>query len=566
MSPLQVLLEQKLNLRKLNAQFNPPRDLLAGDALQFHEAVTLRNGALATWGPAHATGRIPQDTYTVRHDDDDSVDWHQPNNHPIAPDVFDALFQDALGMLKGKDRLYVTDRTVGADPRYALPVRTITDHALTALFTYSLFRPVGGQMHESLFAERGFTLLVLPHDVIDASKYRGILREEMGPTSSANGGLRGAGKTIDHAVLMDFVRGVGIVFGTSYLGAVKKLLFTTMNHLLPAHGVLPLHCAAVEDWRGSTHLFLGLSGTGKTTLSSGPGLTMIGDDEHLWSDRGIANLEYGCYAKLIRLSKEKEPDIYDAVFGNIADNHPPIVENAMVYPDGSVDVNDQRLTENSRAAYPLSRLKSVKPDARGVHPSTIIFLTADARGILPPIAKLPIQQAMLWFLLGYTSKLAGTETGVTTPQTTFSRFFGGAFMPRKSEDYLMLFQQMVSRHHPDIYLVNTGWSGGPSFAPAEAGATEGQRMDIAITRRLVDAALWGQLKDVPYREDRLFHLLIPRECPGVDANILDPKCTWPDPKKHDEAAKALAEEFGKKFDALCHGDMLEGLRGKCPGR
>ena len=555
MSPLQILLEKRLNLRRLSgAHFNPARSLLVRDALQFGEAIRTKNGALATWGPAHATGRIPLDTYTVRHDDDDSVDWAQPNNHPISSENFDALFQDALGLLKQKTRLYVTDRVIGAEAQYALPVRTITDSALTALFTNTLFRPISGDIDESLLSDRSFTLLVLPRDVIDTEKYRGVLRDVSGKTCGEP-----KRTIVDHAILMDFERNMGVIIGTTYLGAVKKLLFTRMNHLLPAHGVLPLHCAAVEDQHGDTHLFLGLSGTGKTTLSSGPGLTMIGDDEHLWSDAGIANMEYGCYAKLFRLSQEKEPDIFRAALGDVAHNaQQPIIENAMIYPDGSVDVNDARLTENSRAAYLLSALPSTKPNARGTHPSTIIFLTADARGVLPPIAKLPIQQAMLWFLLGYTSKLAGTEMGVTTPQSTFSRFFGGAFMPRKSEDYLMLFQHFVSEHRPEIYLVNTGWTGGPYGV--------GKRMDIAVTRRLVDAALSGQLKDVPYREDALFHLLVPRECPGVDPRLLDPRNTWADPTVYDQTAKELAEEFGKKFDGLCRGEMLEMLRWKCPGR
>ncbi len=557
MSPFATLLEQKLKLRThASAQFNPPQSLLIADALQFGQAILTKNGALSVWGAPHATGRIPQDTYTVRHDHDQSVDWAQPNNRAIAPDVFDALFEDALGLLKKKDHLYITDRSVSAETQFALPVRTISDSALTALFTYTMFRPVPGDIGTSDFVDHGFTLLVLPWDHIRTGKYRGILREVNGPPAS--NGVR-AGKTVDHTILMDFERRAAIIFGTSYLGAVKKTLFTAMNHLLPASGVLPLHCAAVEDTHGSTHLFLGLSGTGKTTLSSGPGLTMIGDDEHLWSPNGVANLEYGCYAKLVNLSQQKEPDIYDAVFGEITENDPrPLVENAMTYPDGSVDVHDTRLTENSRAAYVLSRLKTVKTDARGVHPSTIIFLTADAQGILPPVAKLPLPQAMLWFLLGYTSKLAGTETGITAPQSTFSRFFGGAFMPRHSEDYLNLFQKYVSQHRPEMYLINTGWSGGPVGV--------GKRMDITLTRRLVDAALCGQLKDVPYREDPLFHLLVPRECPGIDPSVLDPRTTWADPQLYDERAKSLAGEFGKKFDALNAGDLLEALRGKCPGR
>ena len=546
MSPLTLLLEKSLRLRTPSARHNPPRRLLAADAVKFREAIVTKNGALATWGAPHETGRIPLDTYTVRHDADDSVDWSQPNNHPISPEMFDAFFQDALQMLSTKDRLYITDRTVGAEGRYSLPVRTITDSALTSLFTCTMFRPVADNIGKSLFTDQGFTLLVLPFDRVNTAKYSGVLR-------TVNG------KTVDHVIVMDFERRAGVIIGTKYLGAVKKMLFTTMNHLLPPLGVLPLHASAVEDWRGDTHLFLGLSGTGKTTLSTGPGLTMIGDDEHLWSDSGIANLEYGCYAKLLHLSPVKEREMYGAVFANVTENEqPPIIENATVTPDGSVDVDDCRITENSRAAYTLTRLQSIKDDARGKHPSTIIFLTADANGVLPPIAKLPAQQAMLWFLMGYTSKLAGTEAGVTAPQSTFSRFFGGAFMPRKSQDYLTLFQQMLCTHHPDVYLLNTGWTGGPYGV--------GKRMDINVTRRLADAALWGQLKDVPYREDPLFHLLVPRECPGVPPMLLDPRSTWTDPLLYDERAKALAQEFSAKFDALGTGTLREALDGKCPGR
>lgn len=547
MSPFSVLLEERLRLRKrATAKHNPLQSLLIADALRFREAILTSNGSLATWSPAFATGRIPKDTYVVRHEDDNSVDWTQSQNHPITPEVFDMLFQDALDLLSTKDRMTITDRVIGADARYALPVRTITDSALVGLFTYTMFRPVPADIGVSCFTDKGFTLLVLPRDCINVLKYHGVLREE-------------SGKTVDHGIFMDFERGAGIVFGTQYLGAIKKTLFTVMNHLLPSVGVLPLHSSAVEDWRGGVHLFLGLSGTGKTTLSTGPGLTMIGDDEHLWTDNGVANMEYGCYAKLIDLSPQKEREIYGAVFGPVKENDShPIIENAMVYPDGSVDVTDRRLTENSRAAYPLSSLSSIVPSAKGGHPSTIIFLTADACGVLPPIVKLPMQQAMLWFLLGYTSKLAGTETGVTTPQSTFSRFFGGAFMPRASADYLHLFQQMVGKHHPDIYLINTGWTGGAYGI--------GKRIDIAVTRRLADAALWGQLKDVPYREDPLFHLLVPRECPGVDPKMLDPRSTWSDPKKFDEAAASLAGEFSTTFDKLCTGDLHDALAAKCPGK
>ncbi|MBI4129592.1 phosphoenolpyruvate carboxykinase (ATP) [Candidatus Peregrinibacteria bacterium] len=495
----------------------------------------------------------------------------------MEPQVFDRLWDDALAVLEEKTSLYVTERSVGAESSSALPVRTVTDSPLVALFTDNMFRqchserlPVGKAGSRGTkrplscfdYAQHDtFTLLVLPHDRVMTAPYEDVLRKS-------------GGRTVDMLVAMDFERMCGLVYGTSYLGCVKKLLFTTMNFLLPEQGILPLHCAANSGMQGDTALFLGLSGTGKTTLSTDPNRHMIGDDEHLWSDRGIANMEGGCYAKLARLRKEKEPEIYSAVFGEchgsttLTMTRGVIIENAMMYPDGSFDLDDERLTENSRASYPLSFLPRMVKEGCAGHPSTILFLTADAQGVLPPLAKLDHTQALLWFLMGYTSKLAGTEAGVTKPKSTFSRFFGGPFMPRKPMDYLTLFDEKLKKHGTEVYLVNTGWSGGPAFAPgASVGKPYGvgKRMDIALTRRLVDAALSGELRDVPCWEDQKFHLRVPKACPGVDSKLLHPKQTWADPDAYDRAAEALAQEFSAAFAKEFAGRVSQEIAAVCPG-
>lgn len=522
---------------------NPARSPTIQAVLDSREAFPIPSGALATWGPAACTGRIPQDTYIVRHGKAvDGCDWGFSTCHPMEMHAFDRLWADAVGVLEKKDELFVTDRVVGAEEVSALPVQTVTDSPLTALFTDNMFRfpsPLGRGQGRGGRGHSPFTLLVLPHDRVMTI-----------PT------------TFNMLLAMDFERRRGLIYGTSYLGCVKKLLFTTMNFLLPEQGILPLHCAANVGEGGDTALFLGLSGTGKTTLSTDPNRSMIGDDEHLWSDQGIANMEGGCYAKLAHLRKEKEPEIYDAVFG-LPTEAPlcgakagVIIENAMMYPDGSFDLDDERLTENSRASYPLSCLPRIVPEGYAGHPKTILFLTADAEGVLPPIAKLTTEQALLWFLMGYTSKLAGTEAGVTKPKPTFSRFFGGPFMPRKPMDYLKLFEEKICTHRTDVYLVNTGWSGG-SYGM-------GQRMDIALTRRLVDAALTGKLRDVPYWEYETFHLLVPKVCPGVDSKLLNPKQTWADPDAYDRAAGALAQGFSTAFEKEFAGQVSPEVAAMCP--
>lgn len=535
--------------RHPNVLDNPDRKRMIQQAVKHREAIVSANGALATWTPPESSGRSPKDTYIVRHPaSEGSIDWDSPNNIPMAPDTFDMLVQDILDTLSHKERLYVTDRIVGADSSYALPVQMVSDLALAALFTDNVFRPVSADVERSVFAKRGFTLLVAPYDKLDRARYEGRLR------------IMPDGQTSNMAVAMDFDRRMGVVYGSAYGGSVKKLIFTVMNYILPGEGLLPLHCSANEGPEGDCALLLGLSGTGKTTLSADPSRALLGDDEHAWSDNGIANFENGCYAKLINLRIEKEPEIWNAVFHEddyLA--HGAIIENAMMYPWGTFDVDDERLTPNSRASYPLAFLTNVKPSSRSGHPKTILFLTADANAVLPPVARLTPEQAMLWFLMGYTSKLAGTETGITDPVSTFSRFFGEPFMPRNPDVYARMLGKRMQKHGAQVYLVNTGWSGGPFGV--------GERMDINLTRAIVDATLSGKLEGVEYVEDHTFHIQVPKECPGVPSEVLFPRNTWDDKDAYDARAQKLASDFSEHFDKA-YGDknIDAGVVRQCPGK
>jgi phosphoenolpyruvate carboxykinase (ATP) len=535
--------------RHPNVQYNPDRKRMIQEAVDYREAIVSANGALATWTPPESTGRSPKDTYIVRHPESEGdIDWGSPNNIPMEPETFDMLVEDALATLSRKERLYVTDRVVGAESSYALPVLVVTDQALTALFTDNMFRPVPEDIGRSVFAQRGFTLLVTPYKKLDRTRYEGRLRKMPdGPTSNM-------------AVAMDFDRRMGVVYGSAYGGSVKKLIFTVMNYMLPGEGLLPIHCSANEGPEGDCALLLGLSGTGKTALSADPRRALLGDDEHAWSDNGIANFENGCYAKLINLRADKEPEIWNAVFHEDDYlNHGAIVENCMMYPDGRFDVDDERLTPNSRASYLLTFLSNVKPNSRSGHPKTVLFLTADANGVLPPVSRLTPEQAMLWFLMGYTSKLAGTETGIIDPVSTFSRFFGEPFMPRNPDVYARMLGKRMRKHGTQIYLVNTGWSGGPFGV--------GARMDINLTRAIVNAALSGQLEDAEYVEDTTFHILVPKQCPGVPSEVLFPRNTWADKKAYDARAKKLASDFSAHFDQA-YGDknIAPAVAAQCPGK
>ncbi len=524
---------------------------LIEEAVNNREAVVSASGALATWTPVDSTGRSPKDTMVVkRPESEENIDWDAPNNRPLSPETFEMLLEDALKAFSTKSKIYVSDRVVGADPSYALPIRTVSDRSLSVLFSDNMFRPVTPEGDKSIFHGKGFTVLALPTDKLDPKRYEGRLRIDprLGHTSTM-------------AIAMDMDQRIGIVFGSRYCGSVKKLVFTVMNYLLPLHGILSLHCSANEGPEGDIALLLGLSGTGKTTLSADPRRALLGDDEHGWNENGVANYENGCYAKLIDLSSVKEPEIFDACFHkDDYQKHGAIIENAMMYPDGTFDLFDPRFTPNSRGSYPLSFLANVKEPPVGDHPKTILFLTADANGVLPPVSKLGRAETMLWFILGYTSKLAGTETGVVDPVSTFSRFFGAPFMPLKPDMYASMLGKKLDEHGTKVYLINTGWSGGPYGV--------GKRMDIDLTRALVNAALSGDLGKVKYEEDILFHLQVPKSCPGIeDAKILNPRTTWPDPKEYDRRAQKLAKEFSDHFDkSYGNKGLAKEIVNACPGK
>ena len=528
---------------------NLERKEIIEHVLDNREAMTSKNGALATWTAPESTGRRPKDTYIVKRSlSEENIDWTSPNNIGIDEDIFNMIFSDALDYLLKRDNIYITDRVIGADSNYALPVKTITSQALTALFSDNMFRPIPEDIKKSVFNKREFQLVCVPYDKLDSIKYKSLLR------------VMPNGDTSNVAVIMDLDRKLGVIVGSAYLGSVKKLMFTVMNYYLPFEGVLPLHCSANEDTDGKSALLLGLSGTGKTTLSADPERSLLGDDEHGWSNDGISNFENGCYAKMLDINPDKEPEIYNAVMHK-ADplKHGAIIENAMIYPDGEFDFNDKRITENSRTSYPLSFLSNIKESSVSGHPTTILFLTADAYGVLPPVSKLDPDQAKLWFLMGYTSKLAGTETGITVPEATFSRFFGQPFMPLNPEVYSTMLGDKMQEFNTKVYLINTGWYGG-AFGV-------GKRIDLKLTRLMVNAALNGDLEDVEYIHDELFHLNIPKTCTGIPNKILNPVNMWIDKNDYELTANRLANKFSDAFDKSYGNKQIdESVKNQCPGK
>ena len=532
-----------------NVLSNLERSNLIKNSVADNECIIAKTGTLATWTHKDSTGRSPEDTFIVKRPESEKfVDWKSSNNRAIESEVFDMIFNDALNFISQHEKMYVNDKVIGADSKYAMPVKVVSDRALTSLFADNMFRKIPNDLNTSCFAEKPFLLIALPYDKLDTEKYNGKLRKLPN------------GNTSDKVILLDFDARIGIVIGSSYLGSVKKLMFTVMNYYLLFEDVLPLHCSANEGKDGRTALILGLSGTGKTTLSADPERKLLGDDEHGWSKYGIANFENGCYAKMVNINPEKEPEIYDAVLHK--DDylkHGAIIENAMIYPNGTFDFNDTRLTENSRASYPLSFLSNIKESSIGGHPTTILFLTADAFGVLPPISKLDQNQAMLWFLMGYTSKLAGTEISVSEPQTTFSRFFGAPFMPGLPETYAKMLGDKMQEFNVSIFLINTGWSGGKYGV--------GKRIDLKYTRAMVNAALNGDLENVDYKYNELFHLNIPISCPNVPSNMLLPENTWADKNEFDRISKELAKEFSKNFDKSYGNNNIDpDIIKNCPGK
>ncbi len=482
--------------------------VLVEAAVRSGEAILTAAGALAA-DTGKYTGRSPSDKFIVRNNASAGVAWGAVNQ-PMEQERFYRLLTDMQRHAAGRE-LHVQNLHAGADPRYRLPVKVVTEYAWHALFARNLFLANGGGRESG-----GWTVVNLPSFAADPERH--------------------ATRT-STVIALDFEKRLVLIGGTEYAGEMKKSIFSVLNLALPAGGVFPMHCSANEPLErdGGVALFFGLSGTGKTTLSSDSSRRLIGDDEHGWSDDGIFNFEGGCYAKVIDLSEEKEPEIYAAShrFGTV-------LENVVVDPDSrEVDFASDAKTENTRAAYPLVFVPNASATGTAGHPADVVFLTADAFGVLPPISRLTNEQAMYHFLSGYTAKVAGTERGVTEPTATFSTCFGEPFMPLPPERYAEMLGERLARHGVRAWLVNTGWTGGPYGV--------GSRMSLPVTRALVRAALAGDLDQVPYRTERFFGLSHPTAAPGVPADVLDPRSTWADGAAYDESAAKLVEMFRQNF-------------------
>jgi phosphoenolpyruvate carboxykinase (ATP) len=480
-------------------------------------SIRLGEGMLTRDGPLNAitaphTGRSPNDKFTVREPSSEKDIWWGKQNRSLTPEQFEGLYQKVIACLGGRDELFVRDLYAGADPAYRLKVRVVNQHAWHNLFVHNLFiRPEPAELGDFM---PDYTILHAPGCKADP-KIDGTASEAF--------------------IVLNFARNMILIGGTNYAGEMKKSIFTTLNYLLPTRNVFPMHCSANIGSHGDTALFFGLSGTGKTTLSADPERGLIGDDEHGWSERGVFNFEGGCYAKVIRLSAEAEPEIYATTrrFGTV-------LENVVLDPDSrALNLDDQSITENTRAAYPIDFVGNAVIPGVGDHPRNVMFLTADAFGVLPPISKLTPEQAMYHFLSGYTAKLAGTERGVSEPQATFSTCFGAPFLPRHPTVYSTMLGQKIEKHAAHVWLVNTGWSGGPFGV--------GARMKIAYTRAMVHAALNGSLDEVRTETDSIFGLHLPLECPGVPSTVLNPRHTWADRDEYDRKARELAALFVENF-------------------
>ena len=489
-------------------------------AALYEEAVARREGTVVAGGPLVCrtgphTGRSPRDRFLVEESSSaKNVAWGDVNR-PITAERFDAVHRLVAQHLRGKD-LFVQDCYAGADPSYRLPVRVITERAWHNLFARYMF--------------------ITETDRSRLDDFRPELTVIDAVTCRADPALHGTNSEV--FILLNLAKRLVLIGGTAYAGEIKNSVFTVMNYLLPLRRVLPMHCSANVGEDGDVALFFGLSGTGKTTLSSEPTRHLIGDDEHGWCDRGVFNFEGGCYAKMIKLSAEAEPQIHAATrrFGTV-------LENVAVDPvTRQVDFDDDSVTENTRGAYPLSYIDGVVPSGQAGHPGNIIMLTADAFGVLPPITRLSPAAAMYHFLSGYTAKVAGTECGVTEPVATFSTCFGAPFMVWPPTTYASLLGERLAAHGAQAWLVNTGWTGG-------AYGT-GRRMPIGYTRALIAAALSGALDDVPYEIDPMFNIEVPVRCPGVSSDVPHPRRTWSSAADYDAQAAGLAEMFAKNFEAF----------------
>jgi phosphoenolpyruvate carboxykinase (ATP) len=483
----------------------------------YEEAIRRREGAVAHLGPlvvrtGQYTGRSADDKFIVREPSSEDKIWWGKHNKPFDPEHFELLKIRLQAYLQGRD-VFVQDCYAGADPEYRLRLRVITETAWHSMFARDMFLRELDPEALARF-EPDFVVIHCPqfHAIPDVDHTRS-----------------------EAFILLNFAERLVVIGGTSYAGEIKKAVFTVMNYLLPQRGVLGMHCSANQGPDGDTAIFFGLSGTGKTTLSAEADRALIGDDEHGWSERGIFNFEGGCYAKVIRLSAEAEPEIYETTrrFGTILENV------SMNQETRRLDLDDDNLTENTRAAYPITHLPNIVESGIGGQPRNVIMLTADAFGVLPPIAKLTTEQAMYHFISGYTAKVAGTERGITEPTATFSALFGAPFMALHPTVYADLFGKLMAERDVECWMVNTGWTGGAYPA--------GERIKIAYSRALVRAAMSGALKGVPFAPDPVFRFEVPEHCPDVPDELLQPRGTWDDQVAYDAKARELAGLFSENF-------------------
>ena len=500
---------QELGISSSKIHRNPPVEKLVEISISNNEGVLTSTNSLSVKTGKY-TGRSPNDRFIIYDDEThDKIDWGKIN-HQFPTEKFNQILEKMEKSIVDKE-IFVFDGFVGADKSNRLPIRIINDHAWQSLFARQLFvRPSKEELDNH---EPEFTVICL--NDFEA------LPEIDGTNSNA-------------FILINLSKKITIIGATSYAGEMKKSLFSVMNYLMPSRNIFPMHCSANIGKNGETALFFGLSGTGKTSLSADPNRLLIGDDEHGWSENGVFNFEGGCYAKCINLTEEAEPQIWNAIkSGAVLEN--VIVDKETLKPD----FDDGTITENTRAAYPLDYIPGAVFPSVGGHPKVIIFLTADALGVLPPVSRLTKEGAMFHFLSGYTSKLAGTERGIKEPISTFSECFGAPFMPRFASVYAKMLGERISQHNTVVYLINTGWSGGPYGV--------GKRISIKYSRAMVTAALTGSLDIVKYRHDEVFNLDVPTECPNVPSEILDPKNTWIDKDSYDLSAKKLAQLFSDNF-------------------
>lgn len=507
-----------MNISELvgNVYCNLPAVKLVEKAIDRKEGMLTSTGALRVTTGKY-TGRSPNDKFIVQspcvHSD---IAWD--SNKAFSREQFSNLYNRMMDYLKDKE-IFTFTGCAGADEKYQLKIKFINEFAWQNLFVHQLFiRPDSS----SKLDMSDFTLICLPGF---------IAKPEVDGTNS------------EAFIVLNFEQKMVLIGGTHYAGEMKKAIFTVMNFLLPKQGILSMHCSANMGEQGDTALFFGLSGTGKTTLSADPKRRLIGDDEHGWSDSGIFNIEGGCYAKCIKLRRDTEPQIWEAIkFGTVLEN---VVLDQQT---GVANYDSGEITENTRAAYPVNNIDNVVLPGVGGNPDTVIFLTADAFGVLPPIAKLNNEQAMYHFLSGYTSKLAGTERGVTQPEATFSACFGAPFLPLSPLVYAKMLGEKLKQHNTNVYLINTGWSGGP--------AGVGKRMNLAYTRAMVTAAIEGDMESVSYDLDPIFNVFVPQACPNVPQNILKPRSTWSDVAAYDRQARELAKLFNENFTKFSY-DMPE---------